>query len=215
MARAGDPTQIYLVATVVPGSDLMACLDEAISRTRAASVLLEFQAGGDVSTLLSVIERLQKRGVAVLIAGDARLARTVKADGVHFEPGKTIAEQFAEAREILGSGAIVGIDAGRSRHDAMTLGEAGTDYVGFGIPGHVEDRQTARSRRLDLISWWSEIFQIPCVAFDVETAEEAADLAQAGADFIAIRLPPGLNAAGIAATIDPFVAALAIHAPAD
>ena len=36
--------------------------------------------------------------------------------------------------------------------------------------------------------WWAEIFQVPCVAFDVETAEEAARLARAGADFVAVRL---------------------------
>ncbi len=74
----------------------------------------------------------------------------------------------AQAREILGGRFIVGADAGRSRDDAMTLGEAGADYVGFGIPAHVEDRETARERRLDLVAWWSEIFEVPCVAFDVE-----------------------------------------------
>jgi thiamine-phosphate pyrophosphorylase len=97
--------------------------------------------------------------------------------------------RYGEARDILGGRFIVGADAGRSRHDAMTLGEAGADYVGFGIPAHVEDRESARSRRLELVGWWSEIFEVPCVAFDVETAEEAARLAAAGADFVALRAP--------------------------
>ena len=62
---------------------------------------------------------------------------------------------------------------GASRHDAMELGEAGADYVAFGIPPDVEDRAVAVERRLDLIAWWSEVFELPCVAFDVADAEEA------------------------------------------
>ena len=71
----------------------------------------------------------------------------------------------------------------------MTLGEAGADYVGFGIPAHVEDRETARGRRLELVEWWSEIFEIPCVALDVDALADAAALAAAGADFVALQLP--------------------------
>jgi thiamine-phosphate pyrophosphorylase len=73
--------------------------------------------------------------------------------------------------------------------DAMMLGEAGADYVGFGIPAHVEDRETARARQLDLVAWWGEIFEPPCVAFDVETIGDAAHLAAAGADFVALKPP--------------------------
>ena len=38
------------------------------------------------------------------------------------------------------------------------------------FPEFVGDMETARARRLDLIAWWAEIFEVPCVAFDVETA---------------------------------------------
>ena len=63
--------------------------------------------------------------------------------------------------------------------------------MGFGIPAHVEDRETARARQLALIEWWSEIFEVPCVAFDVETSQEAVALAQSGADFVALAIPAG------------------------
>jgi thiamine-phosphate pyrophosphorylase len=70
----------------------------------------------------------------------------------------------------------------------MTLAEAGVDYIAFGAPSHLRDRDKARARRDGLVEWWSEIFQVPGVAFDVETAEEAEALARLGVDFVAVRL---------------------------
>jgi thiamine-phosphate pyrophosphorylase len=136
-----------------------------------------------------LVDIAQGRGIAVLIEGDAALARALRADGVHVPWSKDVVARYGEAREILGQRYIVGADAGRSRHDAMELGEAGAEYVGFGIPAHVEDRDAARGRRLYLVEWWSELVEVPCVAFDVETPEEASALARARADFIAMRAP--------------------------
>jgi thiamine-phosphate pyrophosphorylase len=155
----------------------------------AAAVLIAAPEGGclEVGGARPLVEAAQAKGVAALIEADAQLARTLRADGVHLPWGKDLAARFSEAREVLGGRYIVGADAGRSRHEAMILGETGADYVGFGIPRHVEDRDTARERRLDLVAWWSEIFEVPCVAFDVETADDAAAVARAGADFVALR----------------------------
>ncbi len=164
--------------------------------------------------LAPAVEQMQALGIATLIARDASLARVVKADGVHLPATKAAPAGYREAREILGARFIVGVDVGRTRHDAMMLGEEGADYIAFGIPAHVEDRDTARARRRELIAWWSEIFEIPCVAFDVETPEDAHDLAASGADFIALRVPAGLSPEGVEAFLSPFVAHLAITAPA-
>jgi len=74
------------------------------------------------------------------------------------------------------------------------LRSAGADYVGFGAPADLNDRPKARLRRADMIAWWAPIFEVPSVALDVETPEEAEDLAVAGADFIAVTLPAALTA---------------------
>ncbi|MFZ0849319.1 MAG: thiamine phosphate synthase, partial [Hyphomicrobiaceae bacterium] len=89
----------------------------------------------------------------------------------------------------------VGADVGISRHDAMSLAEAGADYVAFGAPAHLQDRTRAHARRDDLVAWWGEIFEVACVALDVEIPAEAERLARAGVDFVAVTLPPGQSAA--------------------
>jgi len=72
----------------------------------------------------------------------------------------------------------------------------------------------ARARRDELIAWWAEIFEAPCVAFDVETPEEAEALSRAGADFIAIRLPVGATPAATRELVAGIAAALGVPASA-
>lgn len=178
-------------------------LDAVLGAVEAACVALVPAEGRRLAAvdLLPLVAVGQKRGVAVLVADDARLARTVKADGVHLGVSDRISDRFEDARATVGGRGIVGVDVGRSRHDAMTMGELGADYVAFGIPSFVKDRQTAYKRQLDLVAWWAEIFQIPCVATDAATLEQAEALARAGADFVALHVRDGLapaEAAGLA-----------------
>ncbi len=162
-----------------------------------ASVLIVPAAGGalDAAAARPLVEFAHRRGAAALIAADAALARGVGADGVHLGSAADVEGAYHAARGVLGAGGVVGVDPGISRHDAMTLAEAGADYVAFGAPAHLNDRDKARARRDELVTWWAEIFQVPCVAFDVETAAEAEALAGAGADFVALTLPAGQSPA--------------------
>ncbi|CAN1724603.1 Thiamine phosphate synthase [Hyphomicrobium sp. 1Nfss2.1] len=179
-------SRLYVVATV--GADL-ARLAATLEAAQAATLLVMADASTPLTATSArpLIELAQSKDIAALIYGDAQLARTLRADGVHVAWGKDVVAQYAEAREVLGNRYIVGVDVGRTRHDAMDLAEAGADYIGFGIPAHVEDRAAAAARRRELVGWWSEIFEVPCVAFDVESADEAIALASVGADFIAMR----------------------------
>jgi thiamine-phosphate pyrophosphorylase len=178
-----------LYAVVEAGDASHERLAAALTVADVASVLIIPGGGGilDAKGAQPLVELAQRANVAALIAGHAQLARTLRADGVHLDAVGGLAA-YEEARSLLGSRAIVGADPGISRHDAMAFAEAGADYVAFGAPAHLNDRDKARARRDELVEWWAEIFQIPCVAFDVETPEEAAHLARTGADFIAVRL---------------------------
>lgn len=211
MTATAATTELYGVITAGPTARerLQAVLDACTM----ASILIRplpgaRLGGGEVKPL---VEMIQKRGVAAIVEDDAQLARTVRADGVHLTCREGILEAYAEARRTLGDRFIVGADAGQSRHLAMSLGEAGVDYVGFGLlePG----AETARQTRDDLAGWWSEIFEIPCVVFGVTTPDEAAALAQTGADFVAVTIPPGLAPAAARDMMTDIESALGHVAP--
>ena len=186
-------SKLYVVAVAGADPQQVAGLLDAAG---AATMLITRGGEGALTAAAArpLVELARAKDVAALIEGDAQLARTLRADGVHLPWSSDVVAQFSEAREILGTRYIVGVDVGRSRHDAMTLAEEGADYIAFGIPPHVEDRDTAKARRLELIAWWGEIFEIPCVAFDVDNGADAVALAAAGADFIALRGDVELNA---------------------
>jgi thiamine-phosphate pyrophosphorylase len=180
---------LYVVVEAGPGAPER--LGAALAAVQIASVLVT-PAGDDVldaAAAKPLVELAQRAGAAALVADDAQLARALKADGVHLGISMDPAGAYAEARRILGPRGIIGVDAGISRDDAMTVAEDGAEYVAFGAPPDLTDLDKGRARRADLIAWWGEIFEVPCIAFDVESAEAAEALARAGADFVAVMLP--------------------------
>jgi thiamine-phosphate pyrophosphorylase len=196
------PTGCRLYAVLEAGETAGERLAAAQAAADLAVVLIAPAAGQRLQAAEArpLVERIRKAETAALMLDDARLARSVGADGVHLGgPGNP--QAYAAAREVMGGGGVVGADAGISRHAAMVLADAGSDYIAFGAPPHLDGRQKARLRREELISWWAPIFEVPCVAFDVETPEEAQQLAAAGADFIAVALPATLAAEAAASLV--------------
>lgn len=141
-------------------------------------------------TLSSHIQTIQNHDIAAMVSNDAKLATEVGADGVHVHWRASIVADFEATRARGGGALMIGADAGKSRHDAMVLAEAGADYIGFGVPDTLKDQETARARQTELIAWWAEVFEVPVVAFDIHGAEQAQTAKAAGADFLAVTLPP-------------------------
>ncbi len=210
-ASPSGPSAYYPVIEASTEPAALERLRSACAHTRFETCLIAPSSSKTLDAAIAgpFIELLQSQGIAAIIADDAALARTMKADGVHVSWRKDISAAFEEAREIVGGRFIVGVDAGRSRHDAMQLGEAGADYVAFGIPPEVQDRETAAPTRLELINRWSEIIEIPCVGFDVENPAAAELLADAGSDFVSAKLPAGMAGAELNGWLDQMNAALA------
>ncbi|MBO0733148.1 MAG: thiamine phosphate synthase [Methylocapsa sp.] len=124
----------------------------------------------------AVAGRVQKKGIACLVADDPELCLQAKADGVHM---RAEGEQFEKALRMLKPGLIVGAGDLRTRHAAMAAGEAGADYVMFGETGEPQPAVLERT------GWWAELFTVPCVGF-AEDLDSIRGFAGAGADFIAL-----------------------------
>lgn len=199
-----DPIPCQLYLAVYPNADAAGGLNDRLGALLEAvsipSLLIAPRRGERLtaSQVLPLVQVAQAHGVAAMIADDACLARTVKADGVHLTWSPEILDRYQDARETAGGRLMIGADVGHSRHDAMVLAEAGAEYVGFGIPAGTRDHAEASATRADLVAWWAEVFEIPCVACDVEPADAVA-LAALGADFVCVALPEGKAAADLLA----------------
>ncbi|MEZ5909407.1 MAG: thiamine phosphate synthase [Hyphomicrobiaceae bacterium] len=161
-------------------------LGAVLEQGAVACVLLTSSpaSAGNAGALKRLVELVQAQNIAALIVDDAELARVVRADGVHIGAGVEPVAAYRAARDVLGERAIVGIDVGLSRHMAMSLGEAGADYVAFSLAGGDGDADDL----LDQVAWWAEIFEVPCVVAGVATEEAAQTFAAAGADFVIVDL---------------------------
>lgn len=126
---------------------------------------------------------VQGYGAAYLINDRPDLAAELGADGVHIGQEDI---SYAEARKIVGRDRIVGVTCHASRHLAMEAGEAGADYVAFGAFFPTTTKEPKASADPEILTWWSELFEIPCVAIGGITVENADILVKAGADFLAV-----------------------------
>ena len=125
----------------------------------------------------------QNADVAFILNARPDLAGKLGCDGVHV--GQEDAS-YTEARAALGPDRIVGVTCHASRHLAVEAAEAGADYVAFGAFFPTATKEAKTHADLDLLTWWSELMVVPCVAIGGITVQNAAPLIAAGADFLAV-----------------------------
>jgi thiamine-phosphate pyrophosphorylase len=181
MAETTARCRLYLVLPASPPAAIERSLAEALNAADVACVLLRAGAEANPAFDARLRELTAARDVAFLIENDAARAERIGADGVHIPADAAL---YGQTREHLGQRAIIGVGCNESRHDAMLLAELGADYVAFCSTPVLSGRE--REERAGLIAWWSEIFVVPCVAWNIETQEEVAQLAGLGADFVAL-----------------------------
>jgi thiamine-phosphate pyrophosphorylase len=146
-------------------------------------------------------EAAHARDVAVVIDNHLILAERLGLDGVHLTDG---ARSVRKARKDLGADAIVGAFCAASKHEGMTAGEAGADYVAFGPVGETRLGDGSRAP-VELFDWWSEVIEVPVIAEGALTAELVARFGPV-TDFFAV-------GEEIWATDDPLAALKALLAP--
>jgi thiamine-phosphate pyrophosphorylase len=203
--------RLYLVTPPkldpAPFRDLLAA---ALDAGDVGAVQLRLKDADD-DTVRRAIDSLrpvaQSRDVAFLLNDRPELARSEGCDGAHVGQEDM---GVREARRILGPDLTLGISCHGSRELAMDGGEAGADYVAFGAFFPTGTKADAPvEAEPDLLAWWSEIMELPCVAIGGITPANCAPLVQAGADFLAVVSAVWNHADGPAAGVRAMNAAIA------
>jgi thiamine-phosphate pyrophosphorylase len=181
-ARRPAPRLYLLTPPVSNPAGLAAALVPALAAADVAAVLVVL-AEADERTMINAVKALapavQAKNVALILDGHPGIVARAGADGAHLSS----IEDFNAALATLKPERIAGCGGLTTRHDAMLAGEAGADYVMFGEPGD-NGRRPSFDAVLERVSWWAEVFEIPCVAY-ASNFDEIAPLAEAGADFVA------------------------------
>lgn len=165
--------------------------------------------GGDVASLIlpqyeadeasfqafaeQVAPAAQAAGVAVIVAGDTRIAGRIHADGIHVETSKA---ELAETIEKFQDKMMVGAGGAKSRDDALEQGEERPDYIFFGRFGY-DNKPEPHNRNLSLGQWWAEVIEIPCIVLAGSNLASVEAVAATGAEFVA------LSSAVFAEGVDP------------
>jgi len=148
----------------------------------------------------------QERGVAFLLNDRPDLTLPTGCDGAHVGADDMPA---AAARRLLGPGLTLGVSCYASRDRAMQAGDEGADYVAFGAFFPSGTKDTGIRANPEILAWWSELMEPPCVAIGGITAENCAPLVQAGANFLAVVGAVWNHAEGPAAGVRALNAAIA------
>lgn len=180
-------TRLYLITpSSFELSEFAGNLAEALEGGDVASVQLRMKESYDediIEAAKALIPICHAKDVAFIINDRADIAKNVGADGVHIgQEDMTL----KEARDIVGEDRIIGVTCKDSKHLSMTAGEQGADYVAFGAFYPTTTKSTTTIASPETLSWWQDLFEIPCVAIGGINAENAGALAKAGADFVAV-----------------------------
>ena len=179
-------SSLYLISPLEVGGDFPARLERALDAGPVAAFQFRVKDVDqhEAARLAAPLQEIcRARDVAFVVNDSVALAKRIKADGVHLGQGDGDAR---EAREELGREVQIGVTCHASRHLAMEAGDAGADYVAFGAFFPSTTKQSEHKPDVDLLRWWSNLFEIPCVAIGGITPGNAPALIEAGADFLAV-----------------------------
>lgn len=184
--KRAEPCRLYLISPQEVGGAFPERLKAALEGGPVAAFQLRVK---DVEEhqLARLAEPLQRLcadyDTAFIVNDSMALAKRIGADGVHLGQSDGA---IGEARALLGPSAQIGRTCHDSRHLAMEAGEAGADYVAFGAFHPTTTKPSHYRPHPSILTWWSALFEIPCVAIGGITPDNARPLIEAGADFLAV-----------------------------
>jgi thiamine-phosphate pyrophosphorylase len=204
MARPAPRCRFYLLTP--PAIELPAfseMLKAALDAGDVGAVQLRLKPADDntIARAADILRPIvQDRGVAFILNDRPDIAAKTGCDGAHIGMEDM---SLVEAQRIMGKDAIIGVTCKVSRHSAMEAAEQGASYVAFGAFFDSATRGVIAEADPEILEWWSQLMEVPCVAIGGITPENCGPLVKAGADFIcasaAVWRHPDGPAAGIVA----------------
>ena len=165
-------------------ADLTGPLEQALAAGRVDAVIIRLPKLDErtlIKLLKPVIALVQEHGAAALLEDAPLIVARSGADGAHASQPEGLKEALDTLKP---HDRIVGVGGLRARHDSMEAAEVGCDYVLFGEPR--DDGTTPPfSAVLDRVSWWAEVFQVPCVGYVADLAD-VREMAATGCEFVAV-----------------------------
>jgi len=195
--------RLYLITppAVADPSAFAASLDAALDAGDVAALQVRIKPASEAEIEVltrAVLPVCRARDVAVILNDRPDLAARFGCDGVHI--GQDDAS-YDEARRLMGRDGIVGVTCRDSLHLAMDAAEAGADYVAFGAFFPTSTKQAKSQAEPELLRGWQQAMLTPCVAIGGITQDNAAGLAAAGADFLAVSAGVWAHPEGPAAAV--------------
>ncbi|PHR58706.1 MAG: thiamine phosphate synthase [Robiginitomaculum sp.] len=180
--------QIYLITppTIEDVDAFANTLEKVLAAVSIGCVQIRLKDTSD-ENIIAISERLvplcHAHGTMVLINDSPEIAAHTGADGVHLGQSDM---DINLAKNMLGADAIIGVTCHNSRELAFKAGSDDASYVAFGAFFESTTKPEAKLADLEILSWWNEAIEIPCVAIGGITTANAQSVIAAGANFIAL-----------------------------
>jgi len=184
-----DPNcQIYLITppSLPDLPEFLDSLDQALTAAPIACLQIRLKNIEDsalIQAAKAIIPICQTHYVAVILNDRPDLVKEIGADGVHI--GQQDMDYFS-SRELLGEDAIIGVTCHNSKELAFEAASAGASYVAFGAFFETSTKTPKFRAETEILKWWDTAIETPCVAIGGINTGNAAQIIQAGADFIAV-----------------------------
>jgi thiamine-phosphate pyrophosphorylase len=192
-----DRCRLVLIIPSTP--DASNLTSDALSGGDVASIIIpmgamelgEYQDHVESITLIA-----QEKDVAVIIECDSQVMGRSGADGMFIPSGL---EALKDAVARFSPKRLVGYGGIKTRHQTMEAAEFNPDFLFFGkVDGDI--RPEAHPKNMKLGSWCAQVMRISAIVMGGSKLESVVEVAQSGAEFVALSLgvfsfPEGAGAA--------------------